>query len=231
MVGAADAEDTADLVGEGSAALGAKAAQTKSGRADARPTRGTAHPVNPRPATVLLQSWQNGDIDAFDRLVELLYDELRQLAGRAMRGQPSEHTLQPTALVHEAYVRLAGADTGFADRSHFLAAAATVMRRILIDHARRASRAKRGGKAVRVTLDDSRIGPSAPDPGFADIIALDQALTRLSGESPRRGKAVELHYFGGLNLEEMAAVLEVSVGTAHRDLKLARAWLHRELQA
>lgn len=182
-----------------------------------------------RTATVLLHEWRAGNDHAFEDLVRLMYDELRGLASREMRGQPEGHTLRPTALVHEAYLRLAGSESEITDRAHFLGAAATVMRRILIDHARGKQREKRGGKRVRVTLDEGRLGATDGGNALLDILALDEALKRLSEESPRKGRAVELHFFGGLTLEEMAGVLGVSVGTAHRDLKLARAWLHREL--
>lgn len=182
-----------------------------------------------RTATVLLQEWRAGSDAAFEDLLELLYDELRGLASREMRGQPAAHTLQPTALVHEAYLRLAGSKSKVSDRAHFLGVAATVMRRILIDHARGKKRAKRGGDRHRVTLDAERLSGGDPGGRLLDVLALDDALQRLHGESPRRARAVELHFFGGLTLEEIAAVLEVSVGTVHRDLKLSTAWLHREM--
>jgi RNA polymerase sigma factor (TIGR02999 family) len=185
----------------------------------------------PTSATVLLRAWKGGDPHAFDELVELFYDELRKLASRAMIGQGSHHTLQPTALVHEAYVRLAGSEGSFGDRAHFLAAAATVMRRILIDHARSRGSAKRGGGHVQVTLNDARLRSPTIDRGTVDMIALDDALERLGSESPRRSRVIELRYFGGLTLQESADVLGISVGSAHRDLKLGRAWLRRELTA
>ena len=182
-----------------------------------------------RTATVLLHEWRAGNEGAFEDLLALMYDELRGLAGREMRGQSGSHTLQPTALVHEAYLRLAGSQSPISDRAHFLGAAATVMRRILIDHARAKKRAKRGGGRVRVTLDADRLAGPEDGSNILDVLALDEAMRRLAEESPRKARAVELHFFGGMTLEEIGTVLEVSVGTVHRDLKLSTAWLHREM--
>lgn len=161
-----------------------------------------------------------------DRLVPLIYDELKRLAERAMRGERADHTLQPTALVHEAFVRLVDADVDWNDRLHFLATAATVMRRVLVDHARAKARLKRGGDAVKVTLEEAlTIGSEPSEP----ILALDEAMGRLAEADERKSRAVELHYFGGLTHPEVAAALEVSPATVDRDLRMARAWLHREM--
>lgn len=179
-----------------------------------------------RTVTQLLQSWRSGDQEALNLLMPRIYDELRRLAAQAMQGERPDHTLQPTALVHEAYLRLVDTDAEFEDRAHFLATATRVMRRILIDHARAKSRLKRGGGAVRVPLTDS---PDPSSPPLEDFIALDAALTRLAESSERRSRVVELHYIGGLTLEESAVVLGVSTATVHRELKFSRAWLYREL--
>jgi len=176
--------------------------------------------------TGLLQEWRGGDAAALDRLMPLVYAELRRQAQRAMRRERAGHTLQPTELVHEAFLRLVDADIAWQDRAHFLAAAATAMRRVLLDHAKARQRLKRGGGAVLVSLVDV----AAPeDTSIEDFIALDAALTRLAADDARRSRLIELRYFGGLNLEEAGAVLGLSTATVHRELKLARAWLMREL--
>ncbi|TDI40834.1 MAG: sigma-70 family RNA polymerase sigma factor [Acidobacteria bacterium] len=178
--------------------------------------------------TRLLREWRDGDRDALDRLMPLVYDQLRRLARRHMAGERRDHTLQPTALVHEAFGRLIGADIPWNDRVHFFAVAATTMRRILVEHARKANRPKRGGGMHRVTLEE---GAASVLPPTVEILALDQALDRLAGFDPRKARVVELHYFGGMTYEEGAAALDLSPATFHRDLRLARAWLQRELQA
>ena len=176
--------------------------------------------------TGLLHDWRAGNAGALDRLMPLVYAELRRQAQRAMRGERAGHTLQPTELVHEAFLRLVDADIPWEDRAHFLATAATAMRRVLLDHAKARQRQKRGGGAIQVSLADVPAGDTAP---IEDFIALDTALTRLSAEDERRARLIELRYFGGLNLEESGAVLGLSTGTVHRELKLARAWLMQEL--
>ncbi|HEY1375795.1 MAG TPA: ECF-type sigma factor [Gemmataceae bacterium] len=160
-----------------------------------------------------------------DDLLPLVYAELRRLAARQLAGEAPGQTLQPTALVHEAYLRLAG---GAAPRSRneFLAAAATAMRRVLIDRARARRAEKRGGGRGRADLDPDHL--AAPERS-ADLLALDEALTRLVAQDPRKAKLVELRYFAGLTLDEAAAALEISPATADRDWAFARAWLHREL--
>jgi RNA polymerase sigma factor (TIGR02999 family) len=176
--------------------------------------------------TALLRAWRGGQHDALDRLVPLVYEELRRLAGRAMRHERTDHTLQTTALLHEAYLRMLGADVEWEDRAHFYAVAAQTMRRILVDHARGRGRDKRGGSGVRLPLEeDVAAAPSRS----ADVIALDEALSRLSSLDERKAKTVELHYFGGLTYDETARVLGISPATVDRELRLAKAWLYREL--
>ena len=174
----------------------------------------------------LLIAWKNGDGTALERLMPLVYDELHALASRHLRGERPDHTLQTTALIHEAYLRLVGADVAWEGRGHFLAVAAQTMRRILVDHARGRSRAKRGGGERPVSLDAALL--ASPDRG-ADVLALDEALARLSTLDERKARAVELHYFGGLTYDETAAALQVSAATVDRELRFAKAWLFREL--
>jgi len=176
----------------------------------------------------LLIAWKNGDGTALERLMPLVYDELHALASRHLRGERPDHTLQTTALIHEAYLRLVGADVAWEGRGHFLAVAAQTMRRILVDHARGRSRAKRGGGERPVSLDEALV--VSPDRG-ADVLALDEALARLSTLDERKARAVELHYFGGLTYDETAAALQVSAATVDRELRFAKAWLFRELTA
>ena len=156
----------------------------------------------------------------------LVYEELRQLAAVRMRSERSDHTLQPTALVHEAFTRLVESDVPWQDRGHFYAVAARTMRRVLVDHARGRSRAKRGGDVVRVSIEDAREDPAAPAFG---IEVLDDALAALAAFDERKARIVDLHYFAGLTHPEIAAALELSPSTVDRDLRLARAWLRREL--
>jgi RNA polymerase sigma factor (TIGR02999 family) len=172
----------------------------------------------------LLHSWRSGDRDALDRLIPLVHEELRAMAEVCMRGERPGHTLQPTALVHEAYLRLMGAEVAWQDRAHFFAVAATTMRRVLVDHARAKGRAKRDGRPV--SLEESiLIAPERAD----DLLVVDDALDRLEAHDARAAKVVELHYFGGLTYAETAEALGVSAATVDRDLRFARAWLHREL--
>ena len=178
-------------------------------------------------ATDLLRAWSNGDNSAYDQLVPLVYQELRTLARRHMRRERADHTLQTTALVNEAYVRLIDAQgIRWQDRAHFLAIAARTMRRILVEFARQRGRQKRGGDAVHVALDD------APDLGTeqpADFVALNDALATLATVDPRMSQVVELRFFGGLSVRETADVLGVSPETVMRDWKTAKVWLLREL--
>jgi RNA polymerase sigma-70 factor (ECF subfamily) len=177
--------------------------------------------------TRLLASWRDdGSQGALDELMPLVYDELRRLAGARLRSEPTGHTLQPTALVHEAYARLVQADVPFENRVHFFAVAARMMRRILVDHARKARSEKRGGGMAPVTLDEQIAAADGDQP---DVLALDEALERLAALEPRKAQAVELHYFGGLTYQETASALDVSEATVDRDLRMARAWLATEM--
>ncbi len=175
--------------------------------------------------TQLLFDWRRGDEAAFEKLVPAVYQELRRLAAYHMRGERGEHTLQPTALVNEAFLKLVGMDVDWTDRAHFIAVASRQMRRLLVDHARAKRRSKRDG-GVRVTLDDS-VGNLGSE--SVDMVDVDQAITALKELDERKAKLVELHYFGGLTYKELAEVTEVSEATVHRELRLAKAWLRREL--
>ncbi len=175
----------------------------------------------------LLLAWRRGDRTALDRLLPLIYDELHQLARRQMREERPDHTLQTTALVHEAYLRLCGADVAWEGRVHFLAVAAQAMRRVLVDHARARGRAKRGAGAASITLDEGLAPASARGP---DLVALDEAIDRLSTFDERKARVIELHYFGGLTYDETGTALGVSAATVDRELRLAKAWLYQELR-
>ena len=169
----------------------------------------------------------SGNSDAnVEWLTQRLYPELRRLAQNAMRRERAGHTLQSTALVHEAYLRLSEGPVRIESRAHFLALASRAMRRILIDHARGRDRLKRGGEYERISLTEAN--PSSGDSPY-EIIALDQALDALKSFDKRRARLLELQLFGGLTYPEMAEALDVSEATVHRELRLARAWLHREL--
>jgi RNA polymerase sigma factor (TIGR02999 family) len=176
--------------------------------------------------TQLLLAWREGDEEALGHLLPLVYDELLGIAGRHMRGERSGHTLQPTALVHEAYARLVDLELELVDRAHLLALASTTMRRVLIDHARNKRRRKRDG-GVRVTLSPEH---RVEQPAEIDLIDLDQALRELAENDQRKARALELQYFGGLTNPEIAEALEISVATVERDLRFARAWLKRRLE-
>jgi RNA polymerase sigma factor (TIGR02999 family) len=180
----------------------------------------------PKPITQLLQSWRHGDGAALDELTPLVYAELRDLAASYLRRERPGHTLQPTALVHEAYLRLVDAQVDWQDRSHFFALAARMMRRILVNHAEAHLAAKRGGGALAVTLSESLPSGLAPE---HELLALDAALKKLAALSERQADIVELHYFGGLTYEEMADVTKLSTSTIDRELRLAKAWLASEL--
>ena len=180
----------------------------------------------PQNITQLLAEWRDGDQSALDELYPLVYDELHRLARRYMSRERKGHTLQTTALINEAYVRLVGQKVNWANRSHFFAISAQIMRRILIDHARRHAYAKRGGGAQQVSLEEA--AAVTPDQG-AELLRLDEALTSLAEMDPRRSQVVELRYFGGLNNEEIAGVLNVSENTVTRDWNMARAWLYQQL--
>jgi len=178
--------------------------------------------------TVLLRAWRGGDRDALERLTPVVYGELRRLAGRRLRGERHGHTLTPTALVSEAFARLMQHDQpDWQDRAHFFAVAARNMRQILVDHARRRDAGKRGAGAVPITLDESAIGGDRP----GDVLVLNDALDKLAAVDERKARAVELHYFAGMTHEDIAEVMGVHVNTVARDLRLAVAWLHRDLRA
>jgi RNA polymerase sigma-70 factor, ECF subfamily len=177
--------------------------------------------------TQLLAEWSDGNQSALDELYPLVYEELHKLARRYMSREKKGHTLQTTALINEAYVRLVDQrNVHWANRSHFFAISAQIMRRILIDHARRHAYAKRGGGAQQVSLEEVAIVATEKS---AEILRLDEALTTLAKMDPRRSHVVELRYFGGLSNEEIAGVLNVSENTVTRDWNLARAWLHQQL--
>jgi RNA polymerase sigma-70 factor, ECF subfamily len=174
----------------------------------------------------LLREWRQGDAGAGDRLVPFVYAELRRLARGQLRRERAEHSLQPTALVHEAYLRLVRADVDWQDRTHFLSVAARVMRRILVEHARARGAQKRGGDEPHVTLT----GPiPAPDSDPIAVLVLDEAMTRLHAFDARQAEIVELCYFGGLTCPEVGEALGISEATVHRDLRHARAWLRQQL--
>ena len=176
--------------------------------------------------TEMLLDWRSGNEQALEQLMPLVYDELRRLATRYMKSERRGHTLQATALVNEAYIRLVDMKVSWQDRTHFFAVAARLMRRLLVDHARAHNRAKREGEAERVSLDDV-IGVSSTP--ASNVIAVDEALTRLAEFDQRKSEILELRYFGGLSNDEVAEALGVSRATVQRDLRLAKAWLNREL--
>jgi RNA polymerase sigma factor (TIGR02999 family) len=177
--------------------------------------------------TELLEQWSVGNQSALDRLYPLVYEELRRLARSYMKREQKGHTLQTTALINEAYVRLVDQhNVHWENRSHFFAISAQIMRRILVDHARRYLQAKRGGGALRVSLDEVMIVASERS---EEVLMLDEALGNLARVDPRRCQVVELRYFAGLNNEEIASVLKISENTVMRDWNLARAWLYQQL--
>ena len=178
--------------------------------------------------TELLVRWREGDREALEELMPLVYDELRRLANHYLRRERSDHTLQSTALVHEAYLRLAGPNAPqWQNRAHFFGIAARVMRQILVEHARAHNAAKRGGTgAYKLTLDSAL---DLPIPTDIDLIALDGALTRLSELDPQQSRIIELRFFAGLTIDDTSEVLGVSPATVKRDWTSARAWLHREI--
>ncbi len=183
----------------------------------------------PPEVTQLLIDWSNGDERALQQLIPLVHEELRRVARRHMAHERAQHTLQATALVNEAYVRLVDIrQVRWQNRAHFFAMSARLMRRILVDFARSRRYQKRGGAAQKVTLDEALV--VSPEPG-ADLVALDEALTALAAVDPRKAQVVEMRFFGGLSVEETAEALHVSRDTVMRDWKLAKAWLLRELKA
>ncbi|HEY7783871.1 MAG TPA: sigma-70 family RNA polymerase sigma factor [Pyrinomonadaceae bacterium] len=176
--------------------------------------------------TSLLVASSQGDQEALNQLLPLVYDELRRLADRYLHRERSDHTLQATALVHEAYLRLIDQKVSWVNRAHFFGVAAEMMRRILIDYARGRQAAKRGSGGIKLSLDDVL---EITDEKAADLIALDESLTALADFDPQKARVVELRFFGGLSIEETAAVMGLGTATITRQWRLAKAWLYHEL--
>ncbi len=185
-------------------------------------------PAEAGPVTHLLRAWADGDQQAFDQLLPLVHAELHRLARGYMARERRGHTLQPTALINEAFIRLTDArGLRWQDRAHFFGIAARLMRRVLVDHARTRGSQKRGGGAQRVSLDNALV--LAPEPPL-DVMALDRALEALAAVDERKSRVVELRFFGGLSIEDAAEVLHISPDTVKRDWRLAKLWLIRELE-
>jgi len=183
-------------------------------------------PADQQLVTQLLQQWGSGNKAALDELMPVVYAQLRKLASRCLRSERPDHTLRATALVNEAYLRLVDADVAWQDRVHFFAVSARLLRRILVDHAKAHKRDKRGGGAEKISLDEAvLVGPQVA----GGILELDEALQRLAAHDQRKSELIELLFFGGLTYDETAAALKISPATVHRELKMAKAWLHREL--
>ncbi len=182
--------------------------------------------LGPGPATFLLGRIRDGDENAARELLPMVYDQLRAVAGAYFAGQPSNHTLQPTALVHEAYLKLAGSGTDWTDHAHFCAVAATAMRQILTNHARDKRAAKRSGNRVELTVEEM---PTPAGTFVLDLLDLDMALNELGTLNSRHARMVELRFFGGLGTDEMAHVLGISTGMVRREWRALRAWLSRRL--
>ena len=177
--------------------------------------------------TRLLHDWRKGDSQSLEQMMPLVYAELRRIANSYLRKENPGHTLQPTALVHEAFMNLVDADVTWSDRVHFYAVSSRIMRRLLVDHAKAKRRAKRGGGAVKESLQD--VLAIAPGPSL-EIIELDEVLKKLAMFDERKSQVVELHYFGGFTYEDIAEVVGISAATVDRELRLAKAWLYGELQ-
>ena len=179
--------------------------------------------------TKLLEAWSRGDSEALDQLTPLIYGELRKLANFHMSREGPDHTLQPTALINEAFLRLVSAQhTDWKGRRYFYAAASQIMRRVLVDYARKKRSAKRGRDAKRVPFEEAMARPDYA-PAAADVVAFDEALTRLKAIGARKAQVVELWFFGGMTIEEIAETLEMGTSTVRRDLEFAKVWLAREL--
>ncbi|MBI4474413.1 MAG: sigma-70 family RNA polymerase sigma factor [Acidobacteria bacterium] len=177
--------------------------------------------------TQLLLAWNSGDRAALDNLMPIVYEELRRLARRHMRSEDPAHTLQATALVNDAYIRLVDQKrVNWQNRAHFFGAAAEIIRRVLVDHARARGRLKRGGNALKVSLNDEI---NAAEPVRLDVVALDDALSQLAKLDPQQERIIELRFFAGLSIEETAEALNISPATVKRDWATARAWLYREM--
>jgi RNA polymerase sigma factor (TIGR02999 family) len=186
-------------------------------------------PKNDGPVTELLQEWGDGDPAALEKLIPLVFDELRQIASRMFRREKDFHTLQPTALVHEAYLKLLHQKAQWQNREQFFSVAALLMRRILVDYAKGRQTAKRGKDAFRVPLDEAH-GVADPRDLDLDLVALDDALSRLAEIDERQSGIVEMRFFIGLSHEEIAEVLGISLSTVKREWKTAKLWLYRELE-
>ena len=194
---------------------------------EARAGHMTTPSASQQEVTQLLADWSDGDEGALDKLIPLVQPELHRLAHHYMRRERTGHTLQTTALLNEAYLQLVDDSTrNWQNRTHFMAAAAQLMRRIMVDHARERCSLKRGGGALRVTLDDTAL---VTEKRSEELLALDEALERLTAEDPRKSRIVELRYFGGLTEEETAAFLKLSDRTVRREWRMARTWLYRAL--
>jgi RNA polymerase sigma factor (TIGR02999 family) len=187
---------------------------------------GPAESADRLEVTRLLHKLSGGNREAFDELIPLVYGQLRRLASRALMGERAGHSLRATALVHEAYLRLAQSDGAWQDRIHFYAVAARVMRHILVDHAKAHNRQKRGGGAEHIALDEAVL--VSPD-NVPDVVDLDNSLRRLAEHDERKSQVIELLFFGGLTYEEAAAALNIAPATVHREVRMAKAWLYRDL--
>lgn len=180
--------------------------------------------------TRLLSAWRSGDSRALERLTPLIYEELRNRARRYMRREREGHTLQATAVVHEAFVKLVEMNVSWQDRAHFFAVAARQMRRILVDHAKARCRSKRGGTTTNSVEDVDTIDLGPITSGEIDLLEIDDALERLAGHNPRLADIVELHYFGGLTYQELSETLKISEATVDRELRLAKAWILNQIR-
>jgi RNA polymerase sigma factor (TIGR02999 family) len=185
-------------------------------------------PTSPHDVTQLLQRWSNGDREALDKLIPLVYDELRQQAARYMRRERQDHTLQTTALIHEVYLRLVDqTHAGWQNRTQFFGITAQLMRRVLVDHARMHKASKRGGANIKLPLDEE-LAPASTEPDL-NILAIDEALTKLETLDPLQARIVESRFFSGLDVEETARLLEISPRTVKREWSIAKAWIYREI--
>jgi len=194
----------------------------------ATPSEALVRTAVSKDVTELLADWTDGDQEALDKLIPLVYDELHRLASRQLRRERSDHTLQTTALVHEAYLRLVGQrNANWQNRAQFFGVAAQLMRRILVDYARTHKASKRGGNYHRISLSEGTILSEDSSP---DLTELDEVLDRLAGIDPQQSRVVELRIFGGLTVEEAAEVMGISARTVKREWSMARAWLHQQIR-
>jgi len=185
-------------------------------------------PLQQTGVTELLVNWSNGDQEALNKLIPLVYDELHKLARRYLRRERPDHTLQTTALVHEAYLKLVDQrEANWENRVHFFAVAAQLMRRLLVDYARRHCASKRGGDLFKLSLDEALVSSEEKD---AELLALDEALDRLEAVDPQQSRVVELRVFSGLSLEETAQAMNISPRTVRREWSMAKAWLHQQIK-